>query len=40
MPFVVEYVSNHLPIARQSAAKKTITLADALDQRGGSGRLA
>jgi hypothetical protein len=34
MPFVVEYVSNYLTAARKSAAKKTITLADALDQSG------
>jgi len=34
MPFVVDYVSNRLTAARKSAAKKTITLADALDQLG------
>ena len=39
MPFVVEYVSNHLTAAKQSAAKETITLADVLDLFGGAAGL-
>ena len=34
MPFVIEYVSNHLTAEGEPTAKKTTTLADALDQLG------